>query len=196
MCYSRLCKELEPSTFVREIIEHGYRIPFIGFPEPVYYKNHKLAFENAKFVEKAIQELLEALCVAECSESPIVCSPLSVVVSGRGKKRLVLDLHYVNQFILQKKFKYEGLDIVPQLFCKGDFFNTFDLKSEYHYVDIHKDCWPFLGFSWGEVSSRKWYVFKSAPFWLGFCVLCFHKATSSSSEALERHGSTLHCIHR
>ena len=48
----------------------------------------------------------------------------------------MLDLWYVNQFILMKKFKYEGLNIVPQLCGKGDFIVTFDLKSSYHHVDI------------------------------------------------------------
>ena len=124
--------------------------------------------------------------MAECSESPIVCSPLSVLVSGRGKKRLVLDLRYVNQFILLKKFKYEGLNIVPQLFCKGDSFITFDLKSGYHHVDIHKDCWPFLGFSWGKVTGRKWYVFKVLPFGLASACYVFTKLLRP----------LVHCIHR
>ena len=29
-------QELEPSPFVREVIEHGYRIPFIRLPDPVF----------------------------------------------------------------------------------------------------------------------------------------------------------------
>ena len=107
-------QELEPSPFVREVIEHGYRIPFIWLPDPVFYRNHRSAFEHAQFVEEAIKELVAAQCVVQCAEYPVVCSPLSVVVSGTGKKRLVLDLRYVNQFILMKKFKYEGLNVVPQ----------------------------------------------------------------------------------
>ena len=31
--------ELEPSPFVREVIEHEYRIPFIRLPDPVCYRN-------------------------------------------------------------------------------------------------------------------------------------------------------------
>ena len=113
------------------------------------YRNTKLAFEYSNFVEEAIHELVSTRCVKQCSECPVMCSPLSVVVNHKGKKRLVLDLCYVNQFILMKKFKYEGLNMVPQLSSKGDFFITFDLNSGYHHVDIHVDCWPFLGFSWG-----------------------------------------------
>ena len=46
-----------------------------------------------------------------------------------GKQRLVVHLRYVNQFLPIRKFKYEGLELVPTLFQPGDYFTTFDLKS-------------------------------------------------------------------
>ena len=167
--------ELDPSSFVRDIIMHGYRIPFIRCPDPVYYMNSSSASEHANFVEEAISELVAARCVEQCAQCPTVCSPLSVVMNSMGKKRLVLDLRYVNQFILMQKFKYEGLNVVPQLFSKGDYFITFDLKSGYHHVDIHVDCWPFLGFSWGAAPYIKWYVFKVLPFGLASACYVFTK---------------------
>ena len=168
-------EELEPSSFIKEIVTQGYRIPFIRLPDPVCYKNHRSALEHADFVEGAIKELVTLSCVAQCSECPAVCSPLSVVVNARGKKRLVLDLRYVNQFILLTKFKYEGLNIIPQIFSKGDYFFTFDLKSGYHHVDIHEDCWPYLGFSWRCGPDTKWYTFKVLPFGLASACYVFTK---------------------
>ena len=109
-------------------------------------------------MDEAIKELVALSCVAQCSQCSVVCSPLSVVVNGRGKKRLVLDLRYVNQFTLLTKFKYECLNIIPQLFSKGDYFFTFDLKSGYHHVDVHEDCWPYLGISWGSGLDTKWHM--------------------------------------
>ncbi len=72
--------------------------------------------------------------MAQYPQCPAVCSPMSVVVNACGKKRLVLDLRYVNQSILLTKFKYEGLNIIPQIFSRGDYSFTFDLKSGYHHV--------------------------------------------------------------
>ena len=112
-----------------------------------FYRNHRSALEHANFIEEAIKELVALSCVAQCSQCPAVCSPLSVVVNTQGKKQLVLDVRYVNQFILLTKFKYEGLNVIPHIFSKGDYFFHFDLKSGYHHVDIHEDCWPYLGFS-------------------------------------------------
>ena len=58
-----------------------------------------------------------------------VCSPLQVVKNAKGKLRLVIDLRYVNRFLNQYKFKYEGLDLISSLFKKGNFAFSFDLKS-------------------------------------------------------------------
>ena len=75
--------ELEPSSFVKESVTQGYRIPFIWLPDPAYYQNHKSALDHADFVKEAIQELVALSCVVQC---PAVCSPLSVVVNAQGRK--------------------------------------------------------------------------------------------------------------
>ena len=50
-------EELEASSFVRDIISHGYSIPSIKLPWPVFK-------EHQEFVSKAIQELWDTNCVA------------------------------------------------------------------------------------------------------------------------------------
>ena len=102
----------------------------------------------------AISELLMAGCIVQSNECPWVCSPLSVVENVNGRLRLVLDLRYVNQFLPEQKFKYEGLNLVPQMFEKGDHFFTFDLKSGYHHVDIHADFWTYLGFPGDQAAQE------------------------------------------
>ena len=97
---------------------------------------------------------------------PVVCSPLSVVVSNGGKKRLVIDLRYLNGYLLKDSFKYEDLRIAMLMFQKGDYLFSFDLKSGYHHVDIHKHHWQYLGFSWGEGDRLQYYEFKVLPFGL------------------------------
>ena len=105
-------------------------------------QNHHSALDNASFVSDSIRELLLANCIVECNECPLVCSPLQVVTNAKGKQRLVIDLRYVNQYLVHFKFKYEGLNVIPSLFQRGDFMITFDLKLGYHYVDINRDCCP------------------------------------------------------
>ena len=53
---------------------------------------------------------------------------------------------------------------------------TFDLKSGYHHVDIHKDFWFYLGFSWYDfLGRRRSYVFPVLPFGLSTACYVFTK---------------------
>ena len=137
--------------------------------------NHHSAIDNASFVEASIAELLRDRCIVEGDDCPTVCIPLQVVSSARGKRRLVIDLRYVNQFLWKDKFKYEGLDLVPQMFKCGECFFTFDLKSGYHHVYINGVFWTYLGFSWGSGSSRRWFKFRVLPFGLATAIYVFTK---------------------
>ena len=167
--------ELESSDFVKNIVQYGYRMPFLVLPAPVFKFNHQSAVMNKEFVSSAIDELVEGRCITACKECPLVCSPLSVVKKDSGKCRLVVDLRYVNQFLLTQKFKYEGLNLVPDLLRKGEYFFTFDLKSGYHHVDIHEDCQQYLGFSWVKKGVRRFYTFRVLPFGLSTACYVFTK---------------------
>ena len=81
----------------------------------------------------------------------------------------------MNQFLPDRKFKYEGLNLIPSLFQQGDYFTVFDLKSGYHHVDIHEECWAYLGIEWGDNSTRRWYVFRVLPFGLSTACYVFTK---------------------
>ena len=169
-------EELEASEFVLGIIRSGYRLLFIRLPPPVCMQNHRSALDNASFVSDSIRELLLANCIVECNECPLVCSPLQVVSNAKGKQRLVIDLRYVNQCLVHYKFKYEGLNVIPSLFQRGDFMITFDLKLGYHHVDINRDCWSYLGFSWYEPGGcRQFFMFRVLPFGLSTACYVFTK---------------------
>ena len=83
---------------VLDCIEHGYRLPLKFLPPPYSQGNHKSVISHRVFVEDAVLNLLNNRCVAQVSEKPHVCSPLSVVSNSSGKLRLVLNLRYLNLF--------------------------------------------------------------------------------------------------
>jgi len=116
-----------------------------------------------------------ASCVVETDICPLVCSPLLVVRNSRGKRRLVVDLREVNQYLPKQKFKYEGLGLIPDMCSKGEYFFTFDLKSGYQHVDIHPDCWTYLGFSWRIADIHTFYMFRVLPFGLSTACYVFTK---------------------
>ena len=51
------------------------------------------------------------------------------MVGPGDKKRLVINLRYLNQFLTKDQFKYEDLRTAMRMFKAGDFVFKFDLKS-------------------------------------------------------------------
>ena len=121
---------------VLDWISEGYKLPLLSVPPPRYQPNQKSTLTEYEFVSAAIQELLSNRCVHKVSESP---SPLSVVTNAEGKKRLVVNLRYLNQYLLKQKFKYKDMRVALLMFQSGDFMCSFDLKSGYHHIDIHSE---------------------------------------------------------
>ena len=132
-CISFWKDEIKASASFLGIIEQGYVLPLKSEPTSHVRMNHQSAVENSTFVQENILELLTTGRVVEVPDTPHICSPLSVVESSSGKKRLVLNLRHLNLFLWKQKFKYEDLRVAMLLLEKNDFL---DLKSGYHHVDI------------------------------------------------------------
>ena len=147
------------------IIEAGYVLPLKSLPPPCVRKNQLSAKLHADFVQTSIDELVATGCVRHVEEVPHVCSPLSVVENAVGKKRLVLNLRYLNQHLWKQ---YEDLRTAMMYFNPGDYLFAFDLKSGYHHAEIHH---KFLGFEW----NGRYYMFTVLPFWLSSACYIFTK---------------------
>ena len=160
-------KSIGTSNLILSIIEHGYFLPFIEEPSPVFMRNHASTVMHHEFVESAILELLNAGSVKEVSAQDLtICHPLGVVPKKNNKLRLILDLRYLNKHLSVTKFKYEDLFVVSQLVSKGDWFVTFDLKNGYHHEDIACEHQRFLGFCFPIKGCMRYFVFASLPFGL------------------------------
>ena len=109
----------------------------------------------------------------ETKTAPYCVNPLTVAT--QSKLRLVIDLRHVNKYIKQNSLKYENLKVISEIFDKGDFFITFDLKSGYHHVPIHEDFQDFLGFSWVTNGQLRFFKFLVLPFGLSSACYIFTK---------------------
>ena len=70
-----------------------------------------------------------------------------MTVQISGKKRLILDLRYVNKDIYKERIKIEDLRLMEQFLNPHDYMLQFNIKRGYHHIDIHKPRQKFLGFS-------------------------------------------------
>ena len=98
---------LSANSAVLEIIDNGYKIPFFKTPKRASFCNNQSALKNKDFVEESISELLKCGSIIEAEKPPEVINPLSVSINSSGKKRLILDLRYVNGHVYKDKIKFE-----------------------------------------------------------------------------------------
>ena len=73
-------------------------------------------------------------------------NPLSVSVQSSGKKRLILDLKFVNKHVWKQKVKFEDLKVALNYFDKGHFMFSFYIERGYLHVLIFPPHQTFLGF--------------------------------------------------
>ena len=163
-------REINASKFVLDIIESGYKIPFIQTPTSYYANNNASARNHFEFVNEAVNDLLGQRCIEEITEKPFIINPLTVTVQSSGKKRLILDLRHVNKFIYKQKFKCEDVKTAMQLLDKDFFMFKFDLKSAYHHIEIFEEHRTYLTFAWNFGQSKTRYF--------RFCVLPFGLSTA------------------
>ena len=149
------------SQFILSVIREGYKIPFYYTPMSVHLQNNNSALNYSDFVVSAITELLKVGSVVESSFPPVVVNPLSVSVQPNGKKRLILDLRYVNFFVKKSKIKFEDAKSFLQCLLARPtaWACSFDIKSGYHHIEIFESDQEFLGFSWVFEGVTKYFKF-------------------------------------
>jgi len=166
---------LTDSMLIFDIIREGYSLPFETEPPTQSFKNNFSAFCESAFVQNSICELLKNGCVSLLSSKPTVCNPLSVSKQANGKMRLILDLRYVNDFLMKESFKLEDYKIAEQYLLDANFLVSFDLKKGYHHIEINSKFRQFLGFSWKFSNKEYFFSFNVLPFGLSTAPFIFTK---------------------
>lgn len=85
------------------------------------------------------------------------------MANNSGEKlRLVLDARHINPHLYKFKHKYEDATTARQLFNRGDFIFSYDLKSAYCHLKIFHADKIYLGFQW----ENQYYIYNVLPFGL------------------------------
>ena len=158
-------KEIGANKFVLDTIQNGYSLPFDKLPHSNYLENNKSALQNDSFVKEAITDLLQSGSVIEVDHKPFVVNPLTVAQNS-VKKRLVLDLRYVNPFLWKEHVRFEDWKFALDYYHENCYMYNFDLKSGYHHIDINENHYKYLGFAWKFGDKNRYFVFTVLPFGL------------------------------
>ena len=84
------------------MIKESYKIPFTYTPQKAYFKTNKSALWSSDFVTDSIKDLLANKLKKETNITRVI-SPLLAPENSAGKKRLIIDLRYVNKHMIVKK---------------------------------------------------------------------------------------------
>ena len=151
-------KAIRANETVCDILKNGYKLSFLYTPSNAEFKNNSSALKISEFVDESIKEMFRAGTIKECLIKPKVLNPLPV--STKGKKRLILDLRYVNNHLFKDKIKFDDWNSFQNyLESKKGYLYKFDLKSGYHHVDIFDEYQTYLGFSWETNQQTHYFVF-------------------------------------
>ena len=169
--------DIGASNFIIDTIQDGYKIPFRDTPTSTVFSNNSSSLDDWQFVFDSITELLSTDQIVQVQvHELIVVSPLSAATQPGGKKRLILDLRYVNSHVYKQTTKFEDCHTALHFFNVGSFFTKFDLKSGYHHLDVFSEHQPYLGFSWKlEGETPSYFMFTVLPFCLTSAPYIFTK---------------------
>ena len=186
---------IEANDTVLNIIQEGYRLPFLETPDTARFSNNKSAINNSKFVENSIKEMLATGTILERDHPPRIVNPLSVSIDSSGKKRLILDLGYVNMHLVKDKIKFDDWKCFENyLLANKGYLLKFDLKNGYHHIDIFDSHQTYLGFSWDIKGTTKYFVFTVLPFGLSSAPFVFTKVVRPLVKHWRSHAVKIACF--
>ena len=87
-----------------DILEYGYKSPFLYNPSNVDFSSNHSASKNSGIAAESIKKMLRAGTIKESLIKPKVINPLLVST----KKRLILDHIYVNGHLYKGKIKFDN----------------------------------------------------------------------------------------
>ena len=122
---------------------------------------------------------------------------MSVAEDPSGKKRLILDVRFLNQYLWKEKINFDDWKVLED-FIDSDsraYLFKFDSKSGYHHIDIHRDHQKFLGFSWSFGNGpKRYFLYSVLPFGLSSGPLIFTKIVRVLIKYWRAHGIRIACF--
>ena len=160
------------SPRVMRVVTGGVRLRFLSQPMP--YKGKEeipvRAEDHAWLVEEVKANLARGSWV-QLDAQPEFCAPAFVVSNSSGKRRVVIDLRYINSHLPARPVRYENLRSFRSSLAPGDHMISLDLQSGYHHIGVHPSSRRFLGFA----LDGKYYQCAALPFGLSQAPSVFTK---------------------
>lgn len=130
---------------------------------PRKLRQKPLDTEECARIDEAVVDMLQAGAIYKNDAKNLVLSPIyTVPKKDSNKRRLVINLRWVNSHLMTQHFKMTTIREVKQLVTKDAFMTKIDLKDCYWQVPVLPEHQRFLSFQWRGQN----YSFNCLPFGL------------------------------
>jgi len=152
-CQPRRCIEAweeagAPNRVLRWVRE-GLRLRFVRQPQPYKGRPIPIHSEDQEWLEGEMQRNLLLGSWTQLQECPHFCAPAFVVKNASGKRRVVVDLRFINTHLRERPVRFESLRSFRASVRPGMWMISLDLESGYHHVAMHPSSQVYLGFELG-----------------------------------------------
>jgi len=152
-------------------VTQGLRLRFRTLPRPYTGRAIPIKDDDRLWVEEEIQENLLRGSWQQLQHKPAYCAAAFIVRNSMNKRRVVIDLRYINAHLPDRPVRYENLRSFRNSIQKGMYMISLDLKSGYHHVGLHPSARQYLGFQLGE----RYFQCAALPFGLSQAPAVFTK---------------------
>ena len=149
-CFSLIWEQIIQDPWVLQVIKGKYQIEFVKTPIQKGFPNAPALSQDRKSIlDREVFELREKHAI-HLVNLPLLeegfVSSLFVVPKKGGGNHPVVNLKLLNQFLVYKHFKKEGIHMLKDLLKQGDCLVKIDLKAAYLTVPIWKNHQKYLRF--------------------------------------------------
>ena len=129
---------LKANEFIMDIIDNGYKIPFVETPPSSFSENNRSAIVNISFVKAELDRWERLGVIQRVTEKPYIVLPLSLVHSN--KPRLVIDASRgLNPFVEDRAVKLTTLQKENEGVKSDSWASSSDLDSGYWHISLRPD---------------------------------------------------------
>ena len=174
-CLPRRCceawREARAPPQVLRVVQSGLRLRFARNPKPYMGKAIPVHTEDRVWLQEEVRKNLERGSWERLGQQPAFCAPAFIVTNAVGKRRVVVDLRYINSCLPQRSVRYETLRSFRSSIRPSMRLLSLDLESGYHHVGVHPTSRRYLGFQ----IDGMYFQCAALPFGLNLAPLVFTK---------------------
>ena len=125
----------------------GVRVPWAesGPPKPFHHGVTRLSPEERIWASAERDRCLGTGAWRRATTSNYVSR--AFIVTHKGKRRLVIDLRWLNEHVQKRSCRFESLSVLRRLARRNDFMFSLDLTDAYHHIGYHEDDVDYFTFA-------------------------------------------------